>query len=89
MFVWDRSVLTEYSYYREFYCLWPVSHLRDYDIVGYNPPPGQQVSEILWNITTTVWLKSQVHHVTYYLVLMHDIFTPQNTETHYTVIILS
>ena len=42
---------------------------------------------ILWNITITVLLKSQVHCVTYYFVLMHEIFTSQNTETHYTVII--
>ena len=86
-FVWYHSVLSQYSYFRDFYCSWPASRLRDRTIVGYSPPPGQQVSEILWNINITVWLKSQVHHV--YFFLMHDLFTPQNTETHYTVIILS
>ena len=32
-------------------------------IIGYSPTPGQQVSVILWNITITVWLQSQVHRV--------------------------
>ena len=49
----------------------------------------EQVSAILWNITITVWLKSQVRHVTYYFVLMYEISTPQNIETYYIVIILS
>ena len=57
-------------------------------IVSYSPTPGQQVSAILWNITVTVWLQSQVHRVTYCFVLMHEIFTSQNSGTHYTVIIL-
>ena len=88
-FVWDHSVLTQYSYYRDFYCSWPASRLHDRGIVGYIPQLYQQVSTILWNITITVWLKWQVHHVTHYFVLMHQTFTPQNTETHYTVIVLS
>ena len=57
-------------------------------IVGYSPTPGQQLSAISLNITINVWLKSQVHRVNYYFALMHDIFTLQITETHYTVIIL-
>ena len=56
-------------------------------IVSYSPKPSQQVSAIFWNITITVWLKSQVHCVNYYFPLMHEIITPQNTETHYTFII--
>ena len=56
MFVWNRLVLTQYSYYRDFYCLWPSSPLHDCTIVGYSPPTGQQLSAILWNINLTVWL---------------------------------
>ena len=84
-FEWNRSVLTQYSYYHDFFSLWPASRLCDHAIFGYSPLPGQRVSTILWNITTTVWIKSQVHHVSYYFVLIHDIFTPKNTETHYKV----
>ena len=69
------------------YTIWMSEHYRA--IVGYSPTPGQQVSAILWNITVTVWLQSQVYWFTYYFVLMREIFTSQNTETHYTVIILS
>ena len=50
---------------------------------------SQQVSATLWNINITVWLQSQVYRVTYYFVLMHDIFTSQNTGTHYTFLLLS
>ena len=57
-----------------------------WEIVSYSPTPSQQLSVILWSITIIVWLKSQVHCVTYYFVLVHDIFTSKNTETHYTVI---
>ena len=130
MFVWDRSVFTQYSSYFDFFRLGPALRLCDRHrhvwvhyfnttkitvwcmlsilmhmnyfsvytisisehyraIVSYSPTPGQQVSTIFWNITITVWLQSQVHCVTYYFVLMHDIFTSQNTGTHYTVIILS
>ena len=56
-------------------------------IASYSPKPIQQVSAILWNITITNWLQSQVHCVTYYFVLTHEIFTSQNKGTHYTVII--
>ena len=41
-FVWDCSVLTQYSYYPYFYCLWPMPSLRDCAIVGYSSPTGQQ-----------------------------------------------
>ena len=64
-FVWDRSVLTQYIYYRDFYCLWAVSRIRDCAIVGYSPPPDQQSIVILWHITITVWLKSKVNRVTF------------------------
>ena len=77
-FVWDRSVFIQYSYNRDFFCSVPASRLRDHVIVGYSPTPGQQLSKILLNINITIWLQSQVHRVTYYFVLMHDIFTPQN-----------
>ena len=128
--VWYHSVFTQYSYYRDFFCLGSTSRLRDRHhhgwvryidttkitvwcmssilihityffvyticisehyraIVSYSPTPSQKVSEIFWNMTLTVWLKSQLHCVNYYFVLMHEIFTSQNTETHYTVIILS
>ena len=82
-FLWDCSVWTQYSYYRDFYYLWPESHLRDCAIVGYSPPPGQHVSTIFWNITITVWLKSQAHHIAYYFVLMHEILH-QKTQKHIT-----
>ena len=55
-FLWDRSVLTQYSYYRDLFCSGPASRLRYCVIVGYSPTPSQQVSAILWNDTTTVWL---------------------------------
>ena len=128
--VWDRSVFTQYSYYRDFFCSGPASRLhyqhrhgwvRYIDtteitvwcmslilihmtyfsvytifnsehyrkIVSYIPTPSQRVSAIFWNITITLWLKSQVRRVHYYFYLMHEIITSQNTEIHYTVIILS
>ena len=85
-FVWYCSFLTQYSYYRDLYCSWPSSHLFDCAIVGYSLSPVKQLSEIFWSITITVWLKSQFHRVTFFF-LMHDIFTPQNIETHNTVIL--
>ena len=129
-FVWYWSVCTQYTYYRDFFCLGPASRLCHFHrlvwvqyfhttiitiwcmssilihityvrvyticisenyraIVSYSPTPGQQISVILWNITITVWLQSQVHRLTYYFVLIHNIFTSQNTGTHYIVIISS
>ena len=129
IFVWDRSIFTQYSYYCDFFCSGPASRLRDSHchvwlryihttnitiwcmssilihvtyfhvyticiseqyrvIVSYSPKPSQHLSLILWNITITIWLQSQVHLVTF-IFFMHDIFTSQNTDTHYTVIILS
>ena len=85
--VWCMSSILIHVTYFSVYTIWISEHYRA--IVSYSPTPGQQVSAILWNITITVWLQSQVHRVTYYFVLMHDIFTSQNTGTHYTVIILS
>ena len=126
--MWDRSVFTQYSYYHDFFCLWPASRICDChshvwvryinttkitvwcmsliwihmtyfsvcticisehyrDVFTYIPTPGQKVSAILWNITITVLLKSQVRRVIFYL--MYDIFTSQNTETQYIVIIMS
>ena len=128
--MWDRSVFTQYSYYRDFFCsglesrfcdrqrhkrvryldtkkitVWCMSlilthmtHFSVYttlipehwrDIVSYSTTPSQQVSAILWNITITVWLQSQVHRVNYYFILMHDILKSQNTGTQHTVIISS
>ena len=81
MIVWDCSVLTQYSYYRHFYCLWPASRLHDCAIVGYNPTPDQQVSVILWNINITVWLKSQVYHVTYFLINVWRFYTTKYKNT--------
>ena len=88
-FMWNCSVFTQYSYYRDFFCSGAALRLRDCAIVGYSSTPGEQVSAILLDITITLWLKSQVCRVTYYFVLMHDIFTSQNAETNYTVIMLS
>ena len=80
-FVLYRSVLTQYSYYREFYYLWPASHLRDRAIVGYIPTLGQQVCAILWNITITVWLKAQVHHVTLLIINAWYFYTTKYRNT--------
>ena len=66
-FVIDRSVCTQYSYYRDFFCSGPLLLLRDRDIVGYSPTPGQQVSLVLLNITITVVLQSKVHRVTCFI----------------------
>ena len=49
-----RSVLTQYSYNRNFYCSWPASYIRGRSIVGYSPPQGQQVSTTLQNSTIIV-----------------------------------
>ena len=84
--VWCISSILIHMTYSSVYKIWISEHYRAID--SYSPTPSQQVSEILWSITITVWLQSQVHPVTYYFVLMHEIFTSQNTETHYTVIIL-
>ena len=128
-FVWDCSFFTQYSYYRDLFCLGTELRLRDRHshawvryidttkttvwcvssilihmtysvyticisehyrkIVSFSPTPSQQVSDIFWNMTITVWLQSQVHRVNHYFYLMHEIITSKNTETHYTVIILS
>ena len=108
IFVWYCSVLTQYSYCRELFCLVLASHLRGCHchvwvlyidtttitvwcmssilihityfsvhticisehyraIVSYIPTPVQRVSAILWSITITVWLQSQVHCATFFL----------------------
>ena len=46
-------------------------------IVGYSPTPGQQVGEILRNITITVGFQSQIYLVIHYFVFMLEIFTSQ------------
>ena len=89
-FVWDCSVLTQYSYYRDLYCSWPASRLRDRAIVDYIPPPGQQVSAILWNITIHVWLKSQVHCVTYFFLNAWHLYITKYRNTlhiHYFIVL--
>ena len=100
-FVWDSSVFTQYSYYRDLFCLGTASCLCDFHhhvwvryidtakimvwcmsliliymtyfsvftiriseiywaIVSDIPTPGQQVSEILWNIPITIWCLCQI-----------------------------
>ena len=89
-FVWYRSALKQYSYYRDIYCSWSASRLCDYAIVSYSPPPCQQVSEILWNITINVLLKSQVYYVTYFLNNAWQFFTKRYRNTlhsHYFIIL--
>ena len=81
MFVWDSSVLNQYSYYRDFYCSWPASRLYDIAIVGYSTPPGQQVSEILWNITIPVWLKPHIYHVLFLLLNAWHFYTTKKRNT--------
>ena len=49
-------------------------------IVSYSLTPSQQVSVISWNINISVWLQSQVHCVTYYFVLMYEMFTSKMQE---------
>ena len=57
------------------------------EIFGYIPIPGQQVSEIWWNIAITVEFQSQVHRVTFFSCL--KFLRHKNTEKHYPVIISS
>ena len=84
---WFMSSILIHMTYFSVYTICISEHFRE--IVSYILTPSQQVSAILWNITITVWLQSQVHCVTYYFVLMHNIFISQNKGTHYTVIISS
>ena len=58
-------------------------------IVGYIQTPGQQVGAILWNITITVGFLSLFFCVTYYFVIMVEIFTSQKYLKKNLVIILS
>ena len=85
--VWCMSSVLMHITYFSVYTIFISEHYRN--VVSYSSTPSQQVSAIFWNVTITVWLKSQVHRVNYYLSLMHEIITSQNTETHYTVNILS
>ena len=85
--VWCMSLILIHMTYFSVYTICISEHYRE--IFSYSPAKGQQVSAVFWNITITFWLQSQVHCVTCYFVLMHVIFTSQNTGTHYTVIITS
>ena len=78
------SILIQMTYF-SVYTICISEHYRA--IVSYIPTPIQQVSAIFWNITITVWLKSQVHRVNSFSSLMHEMIKSQNTETYYTVII--
>ena len=79
--VWFMSSILIHMTYFSVYTICISEHYRA--IFSYIPKPGQQVSAIFWNITMTVWLQSNIHFVAYYFVLMYDIFTSQNTGTHY------
>ena len=63
--VWCMSSILIHMTYFSVYKKYISEHYRA--IVSYSPTPSQQVSVILWNITITFWLKSQVHRVTFFI----------------------
>ena len=78
--VWFMSSILIPMTYFYVYTICISEHYRA--IFSYIPKPGQQVSAIFWNITITVWLQSIFFYTFFFL--MHEIFTSQNTRTHYT-----
>ena len=66
--VWCMSSILIYMPYFSVYTICISEHCRA--IVSYSSTPSQQVSVILWNITIPVWLKLQVHCVTFFFKCM-------------------
>ena len=83
--VWFMSSILIHLTYFSVYTIWISEHYRV--TVSYSQTSGQQVSAILWNITITVWLQSQVHRVTYFFYNAWHFYIKKYRNT-YTVIIL-
>ena len=61
---WCMSYILINMTYFSVYTICISEHYRV--IVSYIPTPLQQVSAILWSITITVWLQSQIYCVTFF-----------------------
>ena len=68
---WCMSLILIHMTYFSVYTIWISEQYRA--IVSYSPTASQQVSEILWNITITVWFQSQVHRVFFFkcIIFLH------------------
>ena len=86
--VWCMSLILVRMISFSFYTILISEHYRE--IVGYSPTPGQQICEILWNITITVGFQSHIYRATCNFFSCLKFFTSQKYRStlpsHYFVV---